>query len=238
MKHCMTLGCYLAVLSAGHAEPPKVVHTLSWVEVYAGTTTPVTNPDGVIGPGEGALLTVSIAFTPAVGTVIEFEHPVQGSAPVLGLMNTYFNLVPEDFSIQPHGTWNHFATAPHFTLEGIPAMFPGSLYFITPHQPPGPGLWYPSPANPIENLFSVVWTPDIYVHSTAIFEMVRIGGPHGTHLYVDRGFHPTTGNTLRGWANATPIWDSAVIPIVPAPGALVAFAAAIGGAACNRRRRN
>lgn len=92
---------------AGVIHAQTVFHTLEWVEVHAGTATPVANPNGVLEPGEAALLRVAVEFDP-IGTVITLPT-ISGT--VAGLSRSIFAIMPQEIS---PGTWSHPSVAAGF----------------------------------------------------------------------------------------------------------------------------
>jgi MYXO-CTERM domain-containing protein len=213
---------------------PELVATLAWTEVYAGTNTPVANPNGILEPGEGALLRVSVAFT-AVGTAAPFQFPAPGGVgEIAGLNNFLFHL---DAPLSG-GSWTHPASVPGFSAQ-IGIAHPAGLLLARALQPwPPPGAM-PIATNPIEDVWQAVWTPDSYEPRLVDFSMRTPGSVHGPtppRLFIVYGTDPTTGAPLLGYGDTVPTWDALQVPVVPGPGAALALMgfAALGGM---RRRR-
>jgi hypothetical protein len=213
---------------------PELVATLAWTEVYAGTNTPVANPNGILEPGEGALLRVSVAFT-AVGTAAPFQFPAPGGVgEIAGLNNFLFHL---DAPLSG-GSWTHPASVPGFSAD-LGIAHPAGLLLARALQPwPPPGAM-PIATNPIEDVWQAVWTPDSYEPRLVDFSMRTPGSVHGPtppRLFIVYGTDPTTGAPLLGYGYTVPTWDTLQIPVViPAPGTALALLGLAGIAASRRR---
>jgi hypothetical protein len=211
--------------------PAEFTAMFSWMEVYAGTTTPVAHPNGVLEPGESALLTLGVSFTP-VGTIVQYHDPLPGgTAPVAGFRGTGFGIVATDAG---PGVWAYGGGR---WPGGIGAPYNHGLGWTTASQPWPPAGALPDPVNPIPDLWKALWTPDSYDPRQVRFDLnlsQLLGGGNG-HLYVVYGTDPVTGNPLvgaaRAWANSPP---GVTIPTVPAPGAAPVL---LTLCACLRRRR-
>jgi hypothetical protein len=203
--------------------------TLSWSEVVAGTTTPVPNPDQLIEPGEGALVHLSIAFDPPVGSPVTYQEPAIGTGTVGGFASVAFSIFN---TLALGGTWSHPLPYPGFTAGlGIP-LPDGTLGSCTISQPyPAPGS-SPIPDNPLINIWGAVWTPSSYQARQVSFRpepALDSGRP--------RLFAATGGTLPYGYAYGNTVNVPTQIPIVPAPAAagpvvLLALASMV------RRRRN
>lgn len=232
------LGVVLSMPSAAYAQYGLIHHTLHWVEVYYGATTPVSNPNGIIEPGEGAMLRMSVSFT-EVGTPVTYGVPPSGVAPVAGYAATVFRVLA---AAAEGGDWSHTAGPPGFGITPPLTLPDGSIHFTGTAQTwVFGGTWMPDPANPYPHVWRSVWTPSMYSHRTVEFSLADYQPithpiPTPPQLYVFLGTDPTTGHTLFAFANAGRTWDSVQIPVVPAPGALMAFTAACL-AAMRRDRR-
>lgn len=215
------------VAATSFAQVPEVVHTLRWTEVQAGNAAPVASPNGMIEPGEAMMLSLSISFTPAIGTPVAFGG---GTAPLAGYRASAFDLRAVSTL---GGEWSHFNTSPgfQFDLFGVPPLPDASLrlgVLQTWHPQP----WTPDPSNPIEDVWQAVWTPPTYTQRTVRFLMADIPAipgppPPTSNMYVFDGANYVM-------TPATAILDSVEFPVVPAPGAVSLVA---GGALFAGRRR-
>jgi hypothetical protein len=223
-SRCGLVLAMLLPLTGAHAQVPEVVHTLTWSEVDASTGAFVSNPNGIIEPGEAAMIRVSVSFTP-IGTPVSYGG---GTAPVAALHGTPFRLN----ATAAEGVWSHFSALPGF---GPPIGFwdpSGELTAGGAGQAWQPLPWQPQPGNPLIDLWTGRWTPASYEARQVQFQMsswITIGSPPPPLVYVFDG-------TNYASIPATPVWDSVSFPVVPAPGALVvlSFAALLGH---GRRKR-
>jgi hypothetical protein len=184
-------------------------------EVYAGTTTPVANPNGLIEPGEGVLFQLTVNFAPPVGSVLPGFPP---PATVAGLGGFYFHFVPRDGS--GDGMWSHFALAPGWLGANGGPIGGGVLNSAWLEQVPM--LGQPAdPRNPLVNGWSQVWTPASYEPRTVNWEAQPGSFIGWGFVLVQVGTDPQ-GGPIYNAANASfaPI-RSFPVSIVPAPGAAV-----------------
>jgi hypothetical protein len=93
----------LSAMSSPLAAQPWIIYSLDWMEVDAGTNTPVSNPNGILEPGEGARIMLSAGFTPEVG------QPINDG--IMAGLGTAFLIMHTGSS---SGSWSHVATASGF----------------------------------------------------------------------------------------------------------------------------
>jgi hypothetical protein len=221
--------------AATMAQVPEVVHTLSWMEVYAGTNTPVASPNGVLEPGEATLLRVSVSFTP-VGTLMPYHSPYPGGiAPIAGMGESVFRIRN---SGAEGGDWSHWgAQSPFMNRQGsidpTGVLVTGSIQDWPWNQP----VWQPDPINPVPRFWEAVWTPSHYAPRIVEFGFEDWVPPWiRPFLWVTLGYDPTTGNWIGGYGQAQPMWGPPVqFPVVPAPWTAAVIAA--GCAVYFRRSR-
>lgn len=212
-------------------------YSLSFTEVYTGTTTPVANPNGLIEPGESMLLQMTISFDPPVGTIV--STPL-GDGPVVGFGYMSADIVPHPWNVQ--GTWTNLALAPGWLGD------PGG-----PFPPPtgstlvGMGVWQwpahsgvpPLGANPVHNIWRGVWTPHSYEEQLIGWGINRQpGGPTFGSLLVHYANDPSTGQPLYTNLNipvANTQTNGVWVQIIPSPGA-AAILLLSGLLACRRER--
>jgi hypothetical protein len=225
MRLALTILTCVVTSSTVLGQMAAISPTLTWQEVYSNTVTPVSNPNGVLEPGESALVTVTISFTP-VGTPVQVYIPSSaGVAPVGGLRSSRYILEPN----HAHGTWLYAGTtAPYFPWGAITE--PNGQLWVTVQQLPQPAPWLPDPTNPVQ--WRGVWTPDVYDERQASFTPVPDPFPGPGQVFVILSLEPP----VYGFALADQLFGTPIhIPIVPAPGAA---AAALGlGVALARRKR-
>jgi hypothetical protein len=227
----LLLPCVLA--SGVCAADPVVTLTWSFTEVYAGTNTPVASPNGVIEPGEAARIELTVSFSPAVGTLVQLTW-TEGT--VAGLAHTGCDLVGTNMA---EGSWGHISRlgAWVFGPGGFPTPDGAAVESISVGQFPLPGTTA-NPQNPVEAIWSGVWTPDVYVPRTTIFASMMTSPPpfvSVSSLYLQIGTDPggypiytTTGSITQT------VFGSVNISVVPSPGMGVL---AVGAAMMSRRKR-
>jgi hypothetical protein len=221
------------------AQAPSAQYIVTMTEVYAGTTTPVANPNGMIEPGESALFRMTISFAPGVGGTVQTPHGP-------GTVEGFNGFVARWWSLTAGGAgeWSHLALAPGwgpYSGELFPGMNGSMLHLIGPLQLPSPTIPL-NPANPIDDIWQGVWTPHSYVPRTQEWILTPDGGGVGNvfgRLWAQYGTDPVTGDPLL-WSVEIPRANvvSPIVPvqIIPAPGSGLALAIA-GLAAARRRRR-
>jgi hypothetical protein len=225
------VGLMAVVLTCGQAVAQAAAQAwleLQWTEVYAGTNTPVANPNGILEPGEGALIRLSISFTP-VGTQVQYNWPGGGVAPVAGFRGGLFYLQGTGGT---HGSWSHHQFAPGFpSYAGDPSNGNLSLILISAPFPPAGSL--PDPSNPIHNIWERVWTPASYDARAIQFEM---RGSTQMEVFVIAGIDPSTGDPIIG-VGGGPVTSSVIgISIVPTPASVLGPGLLLGLVAARRRR--
>ena len=157
------------VASLPAAAQERVDYTVNFVEVLAGTNAPVPTPNGILEPGEAARLSVSVSFTPAVGTTVAYTPP---PSPGIGTMAGFGSMVV-DLCVGPRnspspsgfGTWSFVQRAPGWAFGDPGNVFFGSGGAYFSYLQAGqfvPPPMTANPANPIPDIWLGVWTPASY----------------------------------------------------------------------------
>jgi len=163
--------------------------TYSWLEVQGNTVTPVTAPNSVVDPGEGARISIHIQAlingTNAVGqTTTYIPPPPPGFGTVRGIASMVYNLRGDSGLPTAAGTWGPRSVSGFFSVGafGGQSLLNGALFdsfgggqFVAPGGSA-------NSTNPISNAFRGVWTPLSYSPRTVGF--VAEGGtaaPPGQH---------------------------------------------------------
>jgi hypothetical protein len=225
--------CAFALPALAQPVVGEIIHHWNLVEVHAGTNTPVATQNGLLEPGEAMRFELTVSFTPAVGTNVNWQPwpPAPGSGTVAGLYTLNFDFLADG---NPPGTWSNFAIAPGWaggTSTGLPqgAISPFIGQVITSGT-------IANPANPIERIWQGIWTPQSYEPRTLQWRrqspvaQIPFGG-----LIFQYGTDPTTGAPLYTSFGA---WTPAYllpVTIIPAPATGIVLAA--GSFIMFRRRR-
>jgi hypothetical protein len=245
----------LLTLAAGVSAPAaaqsfttdsSITMTMSWREATStGGTIP--NPDGILEPGEHALILIdSVSFTNQGGTA-NFSPPIGtftsgtiigfGSGGMFdlngsgGTVGAFICSTPAANSTGTSG----FGVRGDWRTTGNQGPFatPDGLYSIIFGQYPGnPGGV--NAANPIPRMLRILWTPASFEPRTARFDLAPnvISQTNPASVYLD--FNGIAGASVYVTpANLT--LGSVSIPIAPAPPTL-ALAAAAATLASRRRR--
>jgi hypothetical protein len=234
--------------------------SLSWVEDPAFPN----NGNGVLDPGEHALILASLSFTdqyqrisfaPAVGAFASgiitglgtmYTNITSASADPTGVYNNGLSLgagpnanLTGTSGYGVRGGWRLGGNAANGTpaTNGIINIGPGQL----PTDPTGTNV-----TNPITNLDRLGWAPASYAQRTVTFSVAPAAGAgaQAIGLYVD--LDGTTDGTQAGYSQGTlggviyiPLSQvtlgSVNIPIAPAPASLALLG--LGGLIAGRRRR-
>ncbi len=184
MENPMKLASLIAVAGIAAAASAQNTMTYSWSVSDTG------NADGVIQPGEAALLTLraTMAPTPAVGFAGSIYDIIGGTNWTTGSLSNLTNLV------------DSLATGPG-TLNGNNIMAIEAFQlppFFNPNY---------NASNPIA-IYSLKWTPADYTSRTVV---VTDANHLNNDVYVD---------TFGGNASYTGVAGSASFNVVPAPASL------------------
>jgi hypothetical protein len=217
----------------------SITMTMSWREATStGGTVP--NPDGILEPGESALILIdSVSFTNQGGTA-NFSPPI--STFTSGIVSAFGNgFVEIEGSGGTQGLFNN--SAPLANSQGTSGFGVRSPWRMsgngTVNATGIANLQFgfftetPGPTNPILNMFRLLWTPADYSPREAQFAInpAPLAGPAFAAVYLDFGnglganiYLPSSDVSL----------GSVSIPISPAPPTL-ALAAAAATLASRRR---
>ena len=202
-----------------------VMFSLSWTESDSNGN-PAGNGNGILEPGENALIHLRVSFTNqnTVGTYSPFP-PGNGSGTIRGLGSGIIDLHGSATNGgDARGVWNvdattfyNLGTSPNWDLLGTPAgwgtpanggadlrdlqfgQFPGSVNSI-------------NTTNPIVDIWKGVWAPNSFAPRSVTFQSVAGTSSFGLPASV---LFKTTGGLVS--ATCPAILGSVQIPIVPAP---------------------
>lgn len=227
MSHLFTM---TLLASTVHAQSGHADITLGWMEVLAGTSTPVASPDGILEPGEAARFSISISFTP-IGTLLPYFPPAGAMAPVAGFRRTGFGIVP---TTSIGGSWDSLAFTSGFS-GSLGFLLPdGSLAFSSVEQPVPTGGSFPIATNPLLNVWSANWNPSSYAPTQVTFLPNGVSGNY-PYLFLFIGNDPN-GIPQFGSVVVSSSWGPTVdVPIAPSPGGFVIAVVTLAG--LSRRRR-
>jgi hypothetical protein len=232
--------------SAGAQEVMVVSYT--WSEVIAGTLTPVSSPNSVLEPGEGARIGInlfaSLNGTSAIGQTTTYTPPPPpGVGTIRGISGFTFHLVGDLNASTAQGTWNSLAISSVFSFGsyvGNPLNNGSQVDSLGGAQHPLPGQTA-NATNPVIDAWRGVWSPVVFSNRTVNFRVqLRTELSDGFLLqygsaYLDPN-DPTTEYALYvEKLVSTDVGSGINIPIAPAPA--TAWAAACALAAAGRRRR-
>lgn len=165
------------VLVAGSSSPAQDVMqvTYTWTEVLAGTTTPVLTPNGVLEPGEGALIHVGIMAlhngSNAIGQVTTYSGPVgPGFGIIRGIGSFVYSLVGA--GADASGSWNSRATTSVLPSGAHPGYIAAAGARVNSFgggqvMPPGSSA---NATNPIPSAWRGVWNPVSFESRTVTFK--------------------------------------------------------------------
>jgi hypothetical protein len=227
----------LALAAAAFAAVPAhaqelVTFTFSWIEVQAGTTLPVAFPNGVVNEGEGAELRLTVGFTPAVGQPISYTPPPgAGQGTVGGFADMFIDV---HASAGHNGYFHHQTRLAGWTIGSNGTIDANGVYAIGAGQFPLPGMTA-NPANPIENIWRIRWTPNDYTSRIVTFTSAKAAAAGGTGaaLYIEYTGNPQDPEYISKQVAGN--FGGIQIPVVPSPSAAALIA--VGGLAIARRRR-
>jgi hypothetical protein len=223
-----------AVAGSAAMANAQALMTFNWsfTEVLANTTTPVANPNGLIEPGEGAELRLSVSFSPAVGSAFQYSPPPgTGNGTVGGLSSIFFDL---SASAGHNGTFHNLSRLSAWGIGGIGSIVTDGVNAAQAGQFPLPGQTA-NPANPINNIWRVRWTPTDYTSRNVTFTAGKAAASSGTGagLYIEYGGDPEDPAYISVAVAGN--FGSIQVPVVPSPSSLALLG--LGGLVIARRRR-
>ncbi len=256
MKTRATLAlAVVAGLPAAVAAQEVVSVTYSWLEVVAGTTTPIAAgvANSVVDPGEGARIrlgvTALINGTNAVGQTIAYTNPTNGTGTVRGLGAVVYDLVGDNNGATANGNWTSLlgAGAPFTNGQTGGTAQPGgsTVQGMGGSQFIGPGGSVNN-ANNNQQVFRGVWTPGSYVNRTVNFlakASALVPAGQGNSVLLAYGLasdfnaqgDPYTFDQLVGKYIAVGGGNGLNIPVAPAPSSLALLG--LGALVAGGRRR-
>ena len=228
----------LAATSLPAAAQERVDYTLSFIEVLAGTNTPLSNPNGIVEPGEAARISITAQVTPPVGSPVTYSPPpAPGTGVIAGLGSMFVDLaVGNQSNPSPSGagSWSSIERASGWALGGAgePTSGGARVMYITAGQFVSPGTTV-NPANPILDIWQGVWTPLVYSDRAVTWRLFStLSGIGAASILIQYGQDPS-GNPLYTGEYVPATYGSTTIPIIPAPASLFALSAIL----LQRRRR-
>jgi hypothetical protein len=189
MKHLFYfVVCGLAAASTREvrAQSPQAHHHLAFVEVDAQSGQAVPQPNGVIEPGEGALVQLSVSFVPRVGEAAVLPGGVGATMHALAYAQCDLAVVSIGGGSNA-GTWSMVELAPGWgTVIGSVSPSGNHIGSIRPMQPPEDA----DQRNPVPSIWRGVWVPTDYSTRTVQLMTQTPGllGPmaSGTHWAVSK----------------------------------------------------
>lgn len=210
----------LGLLSATSASGQEAF-TFSW-QVQDVPGVGPANGNGVIEPGEDAMIYLYASFRPGVGgTAIWDTHGGTGQEGIVaGLGETVFHVIgTQNLST---GSWISLSPVPGFALSPIGFIEPGTNNLISmifgqyllPEQAPNPRNddWF----------FHARWRPNDYAPRDVSFVFQNVIGPGNPSVFLDVGIRGPQGQIecrRDRWLYNEPLGGFAVIP---SPGTLPA----------------
>ncbi len=196
----IALVLFLASGTCAQAQP-LMQPSYSWAEVYAGSSTPVSNPNGILEPGEGAFITLNLLATingsSAVGQTISAPAPF-GVGIVRGIAGMTYDL--NGTGGDATGTWSNRAVNGIFShvepgvvyAGGAQLRALGGVQFLIPGSTA-------NPTNPVNAAWKGVWTPaDFSARSVhfAFSPSVVVPTNQQNAFTTEVGVEPSTGGPL------------------------------------------
>jgi hypothetical protein len=236
MRPCTAAAALASLAATAHiAAQELVTFTWSFTEVVANSTTPATGPlanNGVIDPGEAARIALAVAFSPPTGTPTTYTPFPPGNG--IGLVDCLHRVNFDLFiGAGAQGSFGLITRLGVFNTSTAGTLAPEGVINASAGQFPLTSV--PYRANPVLNIWRVVWTPDTYTQRVAHFTAAKAQAASGTGaaLYIDFNNDPENPSLI---SKAVPAdFGSLQIPVVPSPSTLVLLSlAAVAGV---RRRR-
>jgi hypothetical protein len=211
MGRGISLFLVLCAGASADAQQATFQHPFTTIEVLAGTTTPVANPNGLIEPGEGVLFELNLGFTPPVGTIVPWGT---GTAEIAGLGDFQFTFRPTVGTAE--GFWSHLQIAAGWSGEPGQVGNLGVWHVMIWQFPQGASL--ANPQNPIPAAWRGVWTPGSY--EPRIMEWrPQLSGVAGWGEILARTGTDPQGHPIYARVTATVATNPAyTVSIVPSPG--------------------
>jgi len=230
----------LPILTIGLAWPAAAsaqeAFTFSWVVQDVAGSGPA-NGNGIIEPGEDAMVYLHASFRPGVGgTAIWDTHGGTGqTGTVAGLGQVYFSLIGTRNLDSGSWGWQDLSPVPGFALSPGGIIEPGTYNLINMIF----GQYIPIGATPNPRnddwFFRARWHPDDYTPRDVTFRFQNEFSEGWPTVILDAGFRDPFGNIeYRGdrWTFNEPAGGFVVVP-GPASWAVVLVA----GGLISRRRR-
>ncbi|MFN0131598.1 MAG: hypothetical protein ACKVW3_03550 [Phycisphaerales bacterium] len=238
----VVLGFGLSIESRGQE---SVSYQLAWSETIANSNQPVPSPNGLIEPGEGVRIYLTVTVSPGVGSTVPYSQPAPGGiGKVAGLGSIFFDLIGTNVN---GGSWSNFTRNPASNPGGVPGMgnwtiggftveSNGNLTAVQAGQFVLPGSTAQM-ANPVVNIFRGTWTPGNYLPRLASMQSQGAAAAPMQHssILIETGLDPNGDPMYTGKYIAGQFGNTGTIPIVPVPGVGLVLAVAAGVGAARRR---
>jgi hypothetical protein len=244
-----------AGLPAAAAAQELIRVTYSWQEVAGLTTTPVTNPNSILDPGEGARISLQldalINGSNAVGQTTTYTPPPPpGAGTVRGLASFLYNLRGDGGAATAAGSWGNRTVR---ILSGIGEPYAGTVLLNGALVDSFGGGQFVAPGgtanslNPVADAFRGVWKPTDYSpRSVNWLAEPGTATPAGQHngILVSYGITRPDPNDPTTWYDnylnkyiSSDFGNGISIPIAPAPSS-ASILAGFAAASLGRRRRH
>jgi hypothetical protein len=220
-------------VACGQNYPSTTEATLGYSLAWQDTG----NGNGILEPGESAVLRLTVSMTPAVDTVIRFTGGQGGPTGTLrGIASGFIDLTGTGRTQGP------FNLDP---LAGYGVQHSWDTVNSFPGFPNGTGLWniqfaqFPTGSssvnttNPVVNVWSAAWTPSSYSARTVTFGTAPASASGGEASAVIIKWGPLNANIQV--ATCLSEFGNINIPIVPAPAGLALLG--LGGVVASARAR-
>jgi len=165
---------WVLVPSMSLAQTVSVQHVVRWTEVDAQTSIPVSTPNMILEPGEGALLEIDVEFSPPFGgQVAPSWWTGPGNLTTYALVRTWFHLAGSNNGNEA-GTWSGLELLPDWhqpASAGNPQG--GWVGWIMPLQ----DAPFANTSNPVIGVWRGIWVPAEYTPRTVSFWTYPIAEP-------------------------------------------------------------
>jgi hypothetical protein len=244
----ITLAAAAGLATCARAQEVIVV-SYTWSEVIAGTLTPVSSPNSILEPGEGARFGIDLFAmrngTDAIGQTTTYTPPPPpGTGTIRGIGAFDYNF--RGRYSDATGDWSNRAISPILSAGAFTGWVNqgGAIVESLSGEQFVPAGQTADATNPIADAWRGVWAPASFSPRTVNFVAEPYGNQNGLYNSVLVQYataladpnDPTSGYALYLNKYIPPNFGNGIdIPIAPTP--TTAWAAACSLAAAGRRRR-